>query len=132
MARLLGIDPGQRRVGLAVSDATETIASPLRVVDLDSENLSEVLRNLIDTEGIEEIIVGYPTPLQVEENERTRQVDRFIEKFIEPLDCPYTVFSERYSTKEATRLQQLRDDSQEVVDDEAAAIILQNYLQTGE
>ncbi len=130
MARHLGIDPGLRRVGLAVSDYTETIASPLRVIDRHKANLQEELEKEIKRNDIEKLVIGYPEPLKVKQNERTRQVDQFVKKIIEPLNVPYIIFSERYSTREAARLQKLRNNRDKTIDDEAAAVILQNYLES--
>ncbi len=130
MVRHLGVDPGLRRVGLAVSDQTGTIATPLRVVDRKEQDLQEELRKAIDKNQVEHLVIGYPEPLKVDENERTKQVDNFIREIIDPLEVSYTIFSERYSSREAARLQEMRSQSDEVLDDEAAAVILQNYLES--
>jgi putative Holliday junction resolvase len=129
MKRYLGVDPGQRRVGLAVSDEAGVIPTPLRIVDREEESLGKVLAEVIEDKNITEIIVGYPTPLKTDENERTRQVDNFIEQFIEPLSIPHRTISERYSTREAERLREERDDRGEPGDDEAAAMILEYFLE---
>lgn len=128
MPKLLGIDPGQRRVGLATSDESGSIANPYRIVDRKEEDLPDALREAVRSEEITRIIVGYPDPLKVDENERTRQVDEFIRTMIKPLSVPHETISERYSTKEARRRRQQRDDDGPPGDDEAAAVILQTYL----
>lgn len=128
MPKLLGIDPGQRRVGLATSDASQSIATPLDVIDRETAELGEALKEVVQREGIDRVIVGYPEPLKVEENERTRQVDAFIESFVVPLPVPFETFSERYSTKEARRKREQREKGGTPGDDEAAAVILQTYL----
>lgn len=129
MKRYLAIDPGQRWVGLAHSDPAGTIATPHAVVDRENESLSEVLESLIDAKNVDEIIVGYPTPLKTDENERTRQVDEFIDRFVSPLPIPHQTISERYSTKDAERLREDRGDHGGPDDDEAAAMILEYYLE---
>jgi len=128
MPRYLGIDPGERRVGLALSDGTGALAFPLEIVDRKRQNLAARLRALLDTYDVETIVVGYPVPLRVSENERTRQVDRFIERFVEPLDVPHVTVSERYSSREADRLRRRREAGGEAGDDEAAALILERFL----
>lgn len=129
MKRYLAIDPGQRWVGLAHSDPAGTIATPHDVVDRKNESLSGILESLIDEKNIDEVIVGYPTPLKTDENERTRQVDQFIEQFVSPLPVPHQTISERYSTKDAERLRDKRGDVGGPDDDEAAAMILEYYLE---
>ncbi len=129
MGKLLGIDPGGRRVGIALSDGTGTLASPCRNVDRQTEDLLKVLRKLVQNEGVDRIIVGFPEPLQVDSNERTREVETFIDQFIEPLSVPYETVSERYTTKEARRLREVRNGApSQTPDEEAAALILQHYL----
>jgi len=132
MSRLLGVDPGQRWVGLALTDSACTISSPLRVIDRQSDSLNKHLQEVIETNEVGKIIVGYPTPLQTDQNQRTRQVDQFIEHFIQPLSIPHETMSERYSTREATRLRRNRGQSGEGTDAEAAAMILEYYLEARE
>lgn len=129
MPKLLGIDPGQRWVGLATSDESESIATPLTVIDRREEDLTESLQSIIHEESIDRVIVGYPDPLKVNENERTRQVDELIEESVDPLPVPHETISERYSTKQARRKRKAREKGGEPGDDEAAAIILQTYLE---
>lgn len=128
MGRLLGIDPGQRRVGLAVTDEAGLVSSPRRVVDRQATDLHRVLEELVEDLEVKKIIVGYPVPLRTSENERTAEVDSFISEFVEPLGLPYTKVSERYTTKEARRLQRDRGDQSERTDADAAALILNHYL----
>lgn len=117
-------------MGLALSDETGVIATPLNVVDRTEEDLGEHLRAVIRDHDVDRVVVGYPEPLRTEENERTRQVDEFIQNFVEPLSVPYTVVSERYSSREANQRRRQREGEGEAGDDEAAALILDRYLQS--
>ncbi|MFB6355389.1 MAG: Holliday junction resolvase RuvX [bacterium] len=128
MGRLLGVDPGQRRVGVAVSDEAGVIATPLTTIDRESEDASRRLETIIEKRDVSKIIVGFPEPLNTSENERTRQVDQFIEDVIEPLAVDFESVSERYSTKQATQRKRDRENGGEAGDDEAAAMILEWYL----
>jgi putative Holliday junction resolvase len=129
LPKLLGIDPGQRRVGLATTDETGTITQPLETVDREQVDLKEYLMQLVDENAVDRVVVGYPDPLKTDENERTRQVDSFIESFVEPLPVPHVTVSERYTTKQADELREHRDDPGEHPPDaEAAALILDHYL----
>ena len=128
MPRLLGIDPGERYTGVALSDESASLARPLTVLEQTGEDLRERIRDLIQEHEVGTIVVGFPEPLQTNVNERTRQVDAFIETVLEPLDQPLVRVSERYTTKQATRLRRERGQSGEATDAEAAALILQRYL----
>lgn len=130
MPRSLGIDPGRRRVGLALSDETGVIATPLTVVDRTEEDLGDRLRTVIREHDVDHVVVGYPKPLRTEQNERTRQVDEFIRSFVEPLSVPHTIVSERYSSREANQRRRQREGEGTAGDDEAAALILDRYLQS--
>lgn len=132
MPRLLGIDPGQRYVGISISDEKKILASPLKTIDLkETEEPLEKLQAIPQKYDIEKVIVGYPEPFQTSENERTRQVDNFIESFVKPLELPHETVSERYTTKQAKKLRQERKkNSNSEPDSEAAALILQYYLES--
>ena len=127
MARLLGIDPGLRRVGLAISDPVGIIATPVQIIDRKENSPREIIEELLKEREIEKIVVGYPVPLKTKANQRTRQVDQFIEEHLVGLGLPVVKFNERYSSREAERLKRLRGGSK-AGDDEAAALILQHYL----
>lgn len=115
-------------MGLALTDEAGLIPRPHRIVDRETEELSEVLENLVEEMGVRKIIVGYPTPLRTDENERTRQVDEFVNEYIRSLPVPFSLFSERYTTREASRLRRQRGEAGTAGDDEAAALILRHYL----
>jgi putative Holliday junction resolvase len=131
--KLLGIDPGERWVGLALSDETGTLASPYGTIDRNEQDVNKQLAELIRQKSIDRIIVGFPRPLKTDTNERTRKVDEFIETIIQPLSVPHETVSERYTTKEARRLREQRDDNPSSASDaEAAALILQHYIDSGD
>ncbi len=128
MARLLGVDPGLRYVGLAISDPGQVIARPLKVVDGEVEELSVELQQLLEEYEVELLLVGYPEPLGGGENERTRQVEDFIKEYLEPLAVPYRRVSERYTSKQAQRLAQSREASDQRRDADAAALIVNHFI----
>ncbi len=131
MPKLLGIDPGQRWVGLALTDDTGTITRPMKTVDREEIDLKTFLAGLVKSEAVDRIIVGYPDPLKTDENERTRQVDDFIVNHIDFLPVPHETVSERYTTKQADELRKHRGaPSEDPPDAEAAALILDHYLGT--
>ncbi len=78
MARIIGIDYGKKRVGLAVTDPIQIISSPLNTVE--EINLISFLKNYISTEEVEAIVVGWPLSLNGKENSMTLEVDQLIIK----------------------------------------------------
>jgi RNase H-fold protein (predicted Holliday junction resolvase) len=103
----------------------------LTTLDREEVDLEDHLTGLVEEESVDRIVVGYPDPLRTDENERTRQVDGFIENVVDPLPVPHVTVSERYTTKQADELREHRGDlSENPPDAEAAALILDHYLGT--
>lgn len=132
MARLLGIDPGAVRCGIALTDSAGTMAFP-RPALANDEALITALQQLIDEEGVEAVVVGRPLALSGNETSSTKQADALYRELVEALsDLTVTQWDERLTTFEAhrslsragLRAKQHRDH----VDSAAAVIILQNYL----
>ncbi|MDX1579746.1 MAG: Holliday junction resolvase RuvX, partial [Gemmatimonadota bacterium] len=90
MPRILGIDYGERRVGLALSDETATIASPLPTLKRRKGKRPPVapVARLVEEHGAEEIVIGLPLTLEGEESEWTREVRAFGEKLAERTGRP--------------------------------------------
>jgi putative Holliday junction resolvase len=132
MARLLGIDPGAARCGIAITDTAETMAFPRSAV-VNDETLITSLQQLIADEGIEAVVVGRPVALSGRETSSTKEADALYRELIDALgDLPVTQWDERLTTFEAHRslsraglkAKQHRDH----VDSAAAVIMLQNYV----
>lgn len=133
MTRILGIDYGERRVGLAVSDPTHVIAQPLTtLVPDDSEALWDQLAVIITEQEVEAIVVGYPKSLKGTSSRQTEVVDRFITQLQEQHDIPVKRFDERLTSVAARRAlihQGVKTGHQKAaVDRTAAALMLQDYL----
>ena len=141
--RVLGIDYGGRRVGLAVSDATGTLARPLGTLDRgalgsDARVIDAVLRaatGLADgDEPIAAIVVGLPRRLDGTPNEQTSRVEAFVALLRARAAVPVVTQDERLSSREAeSRLAEREKDwrrRKEKIDAAAAAVILQDYLDT--
>jgi putative Holliday junction resolvase len=87
--RYLAIDHGQKRTGLAVSDASETLVSPYSVIETTCE--AELLRRILDvmkTEEIEAVVVGLPVNMDGTEGTRVKQVKQFVEKLRQQTSKP--------------------------------------------
>ncbi len=136
--RILAIDPGERRLGLAVSDPTGVIALPLDVMERTgwAADLAR-LRRVIETHGVTEIVVGRPLTLRGEVGAQARAAARFAARIRAALALPVTEVDERLSTAAAERAvreaspsgSRKRVPGKHVRRDAiAAALILQPYL----
>ena len=125
MSKLLGIDYGQKKVGLAFADTDTKTAVPLTVVSLD--NLISKIQELIKTEGIEKIIVGLPLGMNGRVTEQTKKVKKFIKDLESKINLEVVAEDERLSTVQAQK--SARPLAKPGKDDARAAMyILQSYL----
>ncbi len=132
MATLLGLDYGTRRIGVAVSDETETIASTLGTHRTpDDGSFFAWLRGVIAARGVTGLVVGLPVEEAGREGEAAARVRVFARRLAEATGLPVTLVDERYSSREATSLLRgggRRRRPREEVDALAAALILQQHL----
>ena len=137
--RIVGLDIGERRIGVAVSDATGTLARPLAVLrpaglDVDALQLvaNEIVRLAAEEDGVGAIVVGLPRRLDGTPTEMTPRVEQFARSLREKTSLPVTLQDERLSSREAESRLALRDKDwrsrKARLDAAAAAIILQDYL----
>ena len=132
MARALGIDFGEKRVGLALSDRLNLIASPYKTLQYISENdlISEIKKIVIDKE-IEVFVIGLPLNMKGEDSDQTKKVRRF-KNLLAILELPIVYEDERFSSiiaKNSLVLQNVKTGhNKSEIDRTAAAIILQQYL----
>jgi putative Holliday junction resolvase len=133
MGRALAIDPGERRLGLALSDPTGTIALPLAVRRRQgwAADLA-FLRTVIAEHGVEVVVVGRPLTLRGTEGPQARVAARFAARLRAAIGVPVHEVDERLSTAAAQRALQVGGASAEARrehrDAVAAALILQPYL----
>jgi putative Holliday junction resolvase len=131
MSPLIGIDYGLRRIGIAVSDASDTLASAVGThrEDRDGSILAR-LRELVADRGITGIVVGWPVTAAGEEGDIARRARRFAERLRSELGLPVTLLDERYSSQEAQRRLRAtgRRQPREAIDALAAELILQVHL----
>jgi len=131
--RILALDVGERRIGVALSDPTQTLARSLLVLDRrdDKEALKRVAA-LVREQGVERVVVGYPLSLRGDVGPQAERVGRFARALARVLEVPVEMWDERYSTVDAERI--LREQGmggrkrRRRIDATAAAVILQSYL----
>jgi putative Holliday junction resolvase len=134
--RVLAIDHGQRRIGVALSDELGILASPLCILKPHARERVEAVATLAREHALAEIVVGHPRTLRGEVGPQARRVERFAEELRGAVDVPVRLWDETYSTQEATdrlaagrkRSSGRRARAAPEVDDLAAAVILQEYL----
>jgi putative Holliday junction resolvase len=129
--RLMALDVGERRVGVAISDPTGTLARPHTVIQRRSkaEDFATVAR-LVAEQDIERVVVGLPLSLDGEMGPQARRVTRYAQALAETLDVPIEFHDERYSTITADAMLIESGRKRRVpIDAAAAAVILQDYLE---
>jgi putative holliday junction resolvase len=97
--KVLALDYGAARTGVAVSDPTGTLARPLRIVErAGTEDGLTQLAELVRTEHVDRVVVGLPLTLGGERGEQARETERFAEALEAILDVPVERFDERFTT----------------------------------
>ena len=134
MPRILGIDYGLRRVGLAVSDPLGIVATPLRTETV--RGMAEAVRLVCVAArevGAERVLVGLPLSMDASDSAMTRDARLFASELAAVVGCPVDLWDERLSTAEVERMliqaDVSRDRRKSVRDMLAAQVILQSYLE---
>jgi len=125
--RILGVDHGRKRIGLAISDETGVVATPVGYVT----SVAELLR--VATErGAGRIVVGLPKRLDGTASEQTEHTQKFLETLRVTTKLPVESWDERLTSRQAERVliegNVRRRDRREKIDQLAAQILLQSYL----
>ena len=123
--KVMALDFGSARTGVAVSDPTGTIARPLCVVQraASEDGLTE-LAQLVDAEHAEQIVVGHPLTLRGERGDQARATERFAAALRDRVAVPVVLFDERFTTD----LAQQTPSGAAAEDARAAAHLLSSYL----
>lgn len=124
--KIVAVDYGSARTGVAVSDPTGTLARPIGVIErAGTEAGLERLVELIVSEGAERVVVGMPLTLRGEVGEQARETERFVDQLREAVDVPVEGFDERFTTDLA---EQDPGNRNLPPDARAAAHLLTSYL----
>ena len=123
--RILALDYGAVRTGVAVSDATGTIARPLGVVERAAtpDGLARI-REIVGEHAAERVVVGLPLTLRGERGSQAEVTEEFVRALQEALDVPVETYDERFTTAIAAR-----DAGAAAEDARAAAHLLESYLE---
>lgn len=135
--RVLGIDPGDKRIGVAISDETATLARPLRVIKASSrEGDAEQIRQIAEEYGVGKIIVGQSLDEDGKPSYQGRRARRLAGALAASGELEVVLWDEAFSTKDAGKarleLGATRERRKGHMDDAAASMILQDYLDATE
>lgn len=135
MGRILGIDYGRKRTGIAVTDTLKIVANGL--VTIPSHTVIEFIQNYTVNENVEKIVVGQPKQLNGEPSESMKYITPFLNRLKKVLpDIPVVMYDERFSSTIAHRamidggMKKSDRRNKAIVDTIAATIILNDYLQS--
>ncbi len=131
--RYLAIDYGEKRTGLAICDADETIATPLTTIQTKKEPLKKIA-DVVRAENVQAIVLGLPLNMDDSEGPQTKLVQKFAEQLRKHLDIPIHFQDERLSSFNAEQklapADLTRDKKKKRLDAVAAAVILEAFLET--
>ena len=131
MNRILGLDFGRARIGVAISDELQMLAHPLETIPANEEPASRVAE-IVREKQVDHVVAGIPRQMDGQIGTAATEVLEFVEKLRAILPCPVVTWDERLTTVAAHRA--LRDagkktrDTRGYVDQVAAQMILQTYL----
>jgi putative holliday junction resolvase len=139
MSKIMGIDHGSKRIGIAISDSSASIAFGREVIFNDKKTIS-VLKKLIKEEEVTEIVIGYPLNLKGEKTAQTLEVEKFEEELIKQLaqaelsEVKISRWDERFTSKMAadslfeSGMKKKKRQDKSNLDIISAALMLQSYL----
>lgn len=124
MSRILGIDYGTKRIGLAISDKSRVLAFPYRVLEQKGDESITAIGEVCRKENVDLIVIGIPHGLQGSDTAMTRKAMQFADA-LKAIGLPLEQVNEFFSSKEAAR----GGGAKKKIDAAAAAIVLQSYLE---
>ena len=137
MGRILGLDVGERRIGVAISDPDGRLAVPLRILERQQSPAdAQAITDLARAEGVEVLVVGHPVTLDGTIGPQARTVRAFADELAQASGLPLELWDERLTSVQAERARPGRRRGgakgerrrPAPVDDLAAALLLQSYL----
>lgn len=131
---LLGLDYGSKRVGVAVSDSGQTIATPLKVVQHDNA-MQRHLKSAAEEYAAVGLVVGLPVHMSGDEGEKAKLARQFGDTIAASLQIPIVYHDERFTSKQADNAMTVaglsRDKRKARIDMVAAQLMLQSFLDSG-
>jgi putative Holliday junction resolvase len=132
--RILSLDVGEKRIGIALSDSSRTIAQALKVINTSGSQARDIaeIKTLVNMYDVSLIVVGLPKNLDGSLGEKARRIMQFSEKIQQATGVSTDLWDERFTTNEAHRIYDMaavkRKKRRNTIDMLAAQLILQGYL----
>ena len=128
--RFLGIDYGNKRIGISISDQSNIIANPYTTINNTGfDNVINQIINIIEEEQITDIVIGLPLSFNFTNTEQTELTQKFIDYLnLKLSQIKIHIENEILSTKEAENRLDNLEDKDSVIDQTASSLILQSYL----
>tara|TARA_Y100000766_G_scaffold248368_1_gene230112 strand:- start:543 stop:956 length:414 start_codon:yes stop_codon:yes gene_type:complete len=132
MGKILALDYGKKRIGIAISDSEKSIAFPLKTIE--NKEIFLYLKEIIQIEKIEAIVLGEPKSLNNKENILFLEVIKFKKKIISLFSLPVHLVDERFSSKIASKIildaniKKMKRRDKSLIDKVSASLILETYL----
>jgi putative Holliday junction resolvase len=133
MGRIMAIDYGKKRVGVAVTDPLQLIASRLETIETDF--IWKFLDNYFSIEQVDLVLIGYPVQLNNQPSEALRYINPFLQKFQQKYATEIKLVDERFSSKMAFQsmidagLRKTQRQNKGTIDGVSATILLQSYME---
>ena len=134
MARILALDVGDKTIGVAISDKTETFAFPQKTILRQEGHKRDMaaLRNVIEEQAVEEIVIGLPIMMNGTRGIQAEKSEEFAAMLRRYTNLPIHMQDERLTTSEADKLlieaDRKRSERKQAVDSMAASLILQTFM----
>ena len=129
--RILGIDFGLKRIGLAIAEVGGTIALPLKTI-MNTPQTEEEIKSIVELREVEVIVVGRPINPDNRSQTQVKKIEKWVKEIEEKIKCQWVFHDERRSTIQASQLLHqagLNTKKQKkMIDTQAATVILQSYL----
>ena len=134
MSIILGLDIGDVRTGVAISDELGIAAHPLCTIRRKSRKaLLAELQQLVTAHNVEQLVIGLPLQLEGETGTQARKVKQFAEKLEQRVNLPIVFWDESFTTLEAAQIlhgtKRRRKKRKQIIDQVAAVLILEGYLE---
>ena len=134
MSRVMAMDVGDRRIGIALSDPLGMFAQGLTTIvrDRRPENDLPIFKALVEEHDVSRIVVGWPLETSGRAGGQARKVERFVDNLKTVIELPFELWDERLTSAQAERAlleaDTRRSKRKELIDKVAATVILQSWL----
>ena len=132
MGRIIALDHGDRRIGLAISDDLKIIAQIIEPVLLNDAQLWKRMKEIFKNYEIEKVVIGLPIAMSGQESESTEKARKFADLLEKRMNLPVELVDERFTTVQSEKFLNeqhvKKKEKKDLIDNQAAQILLQQYL----